>query len=103
MKYIHDAVFEDRNGERRYYSKEYDHRHDAEMARVDIQDKVKPGECVTWNKVYPVVTCQCGEEVHCVSFTNTCSCGADYNFAGQELAPREQWGEETGETWSECY
>lgn len=25
-------------------------------------------------------------------------CGADYNSAGQRLAPRSQWGEETGET-----
>jgi hypothetical protein len=25
-------------------------------------------------------------------------CGADYNMSGQMLAPREQWGEETGET-----
>ena len=25
-------------------------------------------------------------------------CGADYNSAAQLLAPRSQWGEETGET-----
>ena len=32
-------------------------------------------------------------------FTNTCDrCGDDYNSAGQRLAPREQWGEETGES-----
>lgn len=46
--------------------------------------------------------CTCGEEVALDSFTNTCSCGADYNTSGQRLAPREQWGEETGEHWSDC-
>ena len=36
-------------------------------------------------------------------FTNTCSvCSADYNGSGQRLAPRQFWGEETGEHWSEC-
>lgn len=46
------------------------------------------------------ITCQCGTKVECDGFTNTCpKCGADYNFAGQLLAPREQWGEETGEPW----
>lgn len=34
--------------------------------------------------------------------TNTCDrCGVDYNMSGQRLAPREQWGEETGETYSD--
>lgn len=48
--------------------------------------------------------CSCGTEVYLDSFTNTCGgCGADYNSAGQLLAPRCQWGEETGEHWSECY
>lgn len=41
--------------------------------------------------------CDCGEEVSLSGFTNTCDCGADYNKSGQRLAPREQWGEETGE------
>jgi hypothetical protein len=41
---------------------------------------------------------RCGADVHLHGFTNTCECGADYNMSGQELAPREQWGEETGET-----
>jgi len=44
----------------------------------------------------------CGEICDCSGFTNTCpSCGADYNWAGQRLAPREQWGEETGESLSD--
>jgi len=45
--------------------------------------------------------CDCGKTVICGSFTNTCECGADYNSAGQRLAPREQWGEETGESASD--
>lgn len=43
--------------------------------------------------------CSCGCEVELDRFTNTCDgCQADYNSAGQLLAPREQWGEETGES-----
>lgn len=40
----------------------------------------------------------CGAEVYLDGFTNTCDCGADYNMSGQRLAPRCQWGEETGES-----
>ena len=44
------------------------------------------------------ITC-CDEELCCTKFTNTCPhCGTDYNSAGQQLAPRDQWGEETGES-----
>ena len=50
-----------------------------------------------------VVICDCGEDVECHDFTNTCQCGADFNMSGQRLAPRDQWGEETGEHWTECY
>lgn len=42
--------------------------------------------------------CSCGREVLLRGFTNTCECGADYNISGQRLAPRSQWGEETGES-----
>ena len=42
--------------------------------------------------------CECGCEVELGHFTCTCEgCGTDYNWAGQRLAPRECWGEETGE------
>lgn len=41
--------------------------------------------------------CECGREVELYGFTNTCDCGRDYNSCGQLLAPRSQWGEETGE------
>ena len=47
------------------------------------------------------IVCGCGEKLHCHAFTNTCKCGRDYNWNGTMLAPREQWGEETGETWEE--
>lgn len=43
------------------------------------------------------IRCHCGRELVCYGFTNTCHCGADYNMSGQHLAPRHQWGEETGE------
>lgn len=42
---------------------------------------------------------KCRKPVTLAGFTNTCGeCGLDYNMSGQQLAPREQWGEETGET-----
>ena len=47
----------------------------------------------------PVVQCTCGAEVECWSgWANECDrCGTEYNGSGQRLAPREFWGEETGE------
>lgn len=49
-----------------------------------------------------VITCDCGTALWCSSFTNTCEgCGADYNGSGSKLAPRWQWGEETGEQASD--
>jgi hypothetical protein len=51
-----------------------------------------------WHYWEPAVArCRCGAEVELRGFTNTCECGRDYNSAGQLLAPRECWGEETGE------
>tara|TARA_A100000164_G_scaffold85444_1_gene73142 strand:+ start:5404 stop:5793 length:390 start_codon:yes stop_codon:yes gene_type:complete len=44
----------------------------------------------------------CGKWMSLGKFTNTCKCGADYNSSGQLLASRDQWGEETGEHWTEC-
>lgn len=45
-----------------------------------------------------VLECDCGAHVDLDGFTNMCEgCGADYNMSGQRLAPRECWGEETGE------
>jgi hypothetical protein len=55
-----------------------------------------------WHRFHPPIgRCQCGVELSLDRFTNTCECGRDYNTAGQELVPREQWGEETGETYTD--
>jgi hypothetical protein len=48
------------------------------------------------------IRCECGREVELAHFTNTCSCNRDYNMSGQLLGPRESWGEETGEHWTDC-
>lgn len=45
--------------------------------------------------------CQCGAILHFGrpgADVQCDRCGADYNSSGQRLAPRAQWGEETGET-----
>ena len=44
------------------------------------------------------IECRCGRKLSLYAFTNTCVCGRDYSLTGQGLAPRSQWGEETGET-----
>jgi hypothetical protein len=49
-----------------------------------------------------VIRCVCGSEVQLAHFTNTCKCERDYNSSGQLLGPRESWGEETGEHWTDC-
>jgi len=85
------------------HAKAFDNREDAELYKQGILSGMKPNEYTEWAKIIPVVNCSCGEEIECTSFTNTCDCGNDYNFAGQLLAPREQWGEETGEDWHDCY
>lgn len=54
-----------------------------------------------WERGHVDVKC-CGEWLRCDGFTNTCHvCETDYNGSGQQLAPRSQWGEETGETVDE--
>ncbi len=74
----------------------------AHAYREEALSNLADGEYVGYNKVCPVVVC-CKEALLCDSFTNTCpECGADYNFNGDMLASRSQWGEETGEHWSEC-
>jgi hypothetical protein len=52
---------------------------------------------------FVLIRCGCGRKVECQGFTTTCSCGRDYNWNGDELAPRSEWGQETGEHWYECY
>jgi hypothetical protein len=68
---------------------------------VDDRPVVDRGvECSARTRRVPAVgACdRCGRRVTLAGFTNTCACGADYNSAGQRLAPRAQWGEETGES-----
>ncbi|WP_306010093.1 hypothetical protein [Bacillus sp. MMSF_3328] len=55
-----------------------------------------------YHKAKTLVKCECGDVVECLQFTNTCRCGRDFNFNGEILVPREQWGEETGEQWWDC-
>lgn len=47
------------------------------------------------------ITCEvCNKEVVLISsWANQCQCGTEYNGFGQLLAPREQWGYETGENF----
>jgi hypothetical protein len=45
--------------------------------------------------------CECGAFLDWCGFGQDYSCdrcGREYNSGGQALAPRSQWGEETGET-----
>lgn len=56
-----------------------------------------------WTPGYVLVQCNCGKLIECRGFTTTCVCGCDYNGYGQQLAPRSQWGWETGEHWTDCY
>lgn len=53
------------------------------------------------DRTAPVVKCGCGAEVFCGdSWANSCdNCGTEFNGSGQTLAPRAQWGEETGEVF----
>ncbi len=46
-----------------------------------------------------VIKCRCGKKLSLdSSWANECEeCGREYNGFGQLLAPRSQWGEETGE------
>lgn len=67
-----------------------------------LRKKPQPGGPFT----NPVIRCGCGstQPIICDAFTNSCDdCSADYDSNATRLAPREQWGEETGEHWSECY
>ena len=45
--------------------------------------------------------CPCGHKVELLEVTNTCVCERDYDSWGELLAPRSQWGEETGESASD--
>ena len=69
---------------------------------IEWTETERVGECKTCGKLCKCTArygkCRCGRDVEFSKFTNTCECGADYNMSGQQLAPRSQWGEETGES-----
>lgn len=50
-----------------------------------------------------VLRCDCGARIEMYdAMTNSCDrCPREYNGSGSLLAPRECWGEETGEHWIE--
>lgn len=50
-----------------------------------------------------VLQCVCGDTLDLTSNTNECDrCQRLYNLSGQQLGPREHWGEETGEHPADC-
>jgi hypothetical protein len=56
----------------------------------------------SWDYWEPKIgECVCGKHITLDGFTNACECGRDYNSSGTLLAPRSQWGEETGEHLSD--
>lgn len=71
------------------------------MAETIRREPRKTAEDGTVLSTYPVVRCpDCRAEVHCSNgWANGCDCGTEFNGSGQTLAPRAQWGEETGETF----
>ena len=85
---------------KRYETKEVGVTTDEELEALEKSELFL--EYPNW-RTTKIRQCSCGMEVACVSFTNTCACGRDYSFGGSELAPRSQWGWETGEHWTDCY
>lgn len=70
--------------------------------RIEESRTLPDGTVERWSWTQPAIgKCFCGRQVTLAGFTNACDCGRDYNSAGQMLAPREQWGEETGESVSD--
>lgn len=79
-------------------------RKNYEMCMADkgqrlIDNGVRDYSHTYWSPA--ILKCDCGRKVALEGSTNTCDCGADYNLGGQRLAPRSQWGEETGESVSD--
>ena len=67
------------------------------MAKV-IREAIRDPD--TYQMIEPmVIECnRCARPVELwSSWASPCECGLEYNGSGQELAPREFWGEETGE------
>lgn len=71
---------------------------DFEGTREDLEDHAEKTD--HYKMPVTVAHCPCGSTVHCDGFTSTCGeCGRDYGGNGDILAPRSQWGAETGESW----
>jgi len=79
-------------------------RREADKWLCEVENEYNKNlDCRCKGRLYAVVEC-CGEQIQCTNFTNTCDiCGADYGLNGDRLAPRSQWGKETGEDWTDCY
>lgn len=60
---------------------------------------------VNHQRIPAAIRCYCGAEVELWdAWCSTCDkCGRDYNGGGELLAPRHQWGEETGENLTEMW
>lgn len=87
------------------------------MAEVIRRQCYRCGNCRVWNaescqweptcecetaRTTLVIRCSCGCELLLDSgWSNECHCGREYNGGGQLLAPRSQWGEETGESMAD--
>lgn len=65
---------------------------------------VGEGKVITYERevrIPTLIRCECGETMALHSgWANACECGCEYNGSGQLLAPRCQWGEETGESFA---
>jgi hypothetical protein len=59
----------------------------------------------SWVQRYTIpalMRCECRHKLELYAFTNTCEkCGRDYDTGGSLLAPRSQWGDDTGESLGE--
>lgn len=110
VTYTHE--FENRNGRGGF---SFPCSKDGEVFNLSPEGSANYSRCLTqvdvidlgiarnerYEKIPAQGLCVCGETVTLGRWTCSCDCGRDYNSAGQELAPREQWGEETGETYSD--
>jgi len=70
---------------------------------VEILWHTQPDGSETREKIPGLVRCNCGSRVEIWDcWLNTCDlCGKDYDGNGNQLAPRSQWGEETGEHYTD--
>ena len=82
-------------------------RRNLENCRNGTYDVVDQGvRKIEWNYLVPRVgLCDnCEKEITLDRYTNTChDCCIDYDMSGNQLSPRDCWGEETGEHWTDCY